>query len=416
LRSSGVHAVLTAFAVTRDTLRLNPLRSALSTLGVIIGVAALVAVLSLGDGMERTARERIAQTTDLQSMSVESRRDEEIDGQSFPLADTARLGRSELAAVLQVPGVAGASLVARAGIEVRSADTSVRRMAGLTSFTPAAAALPLPALAAGRFIAAGDTAAAPRVAVVSAQLGRDLAPGGGDAALGDTILVNGWPLTVVGVLAGELPPVSRSVLVPYAPGLDTLLAVRALRYPSLLVRAARIEDVATVERALKDHFAARNGSSPRFAVLTYRARAEQASQGILVFKLLMAAITGISLIVGGIGIMNVLLASVTERTREIGIRKASGARHRDILLQFLAESVAITGFGSLLGVVLGLAGAFAVTALIRHFADAVFVQASFSWSSVIAAAILSVAIGLGFGTYPARRAARLSPIDAIRHE
>jgi len=114
--------------------------------------------------------------------------------------------------------------------------------------------------------------------------------------------------------------------------------------------------------------------------------------------------------------MNVLLASVTERTREIGVRKAMGARRRDILLQFLAESVAISGAGSLLGIALGLSGAFAIVAAIRSQAQAIYLDATFSWSTVVSAALSAIIVGLTFGTYPARRAARLSPIDAIRHE
>jgi putative ABC transport system permease protein len=130
----------------------------------------------------------------------------------------------------------------------------------------------------------------------------------------------------------------------------------------------------------------------------------------------MGAITGISLLVGGIGIMNVLLSSVTERTREIGIRKAAGARRRDIRRQFLAESIAISGMGSAIGLVLGVAGAFGITAMIRHFSRAAFLHASLSWSTLGVAAGAALFVGLTFGTYPARRAARLSPIDAIRHE
>jgi putative ABC transport system permease protein len=150
-------------------------------------------------------------------------------------------------------------------------------------------------------------------------------------------------------------------------------------------------------------------------VQTYTRRLAQARQGILVFKLIMGSITGISLLVGGIGIMNILLASVAERTREIGIRKAVGARAADIRTQFLAESVAISGAGSLVGVLLGLGGAFAITGTIRRFTDA-RMYAGFSWGTVLVAAVAAVLVGVVFGTYPARRAARLSPIDAIRHE
>jgi putative ABC transport system permease protein len=269
-------------------------------------------------------------------------------------------------------------------------------------------------LLAGRQITANDSA----VAVVAEQLARDFArdssPDGMRGVVGDSLLIGGARIAVVGVLKGSVGPSQRGLVIPF----KAASAVKvSSRFPSLVLRARRVEDVPALDQGVRRILASRHSNAAdRFAIQTYRGRAEQAAQGIFIFKLLMGAITGISLIVGGIGIMNVLLAAVSERTREIGIRRASGARRADITWQFLAESVTISGIGAVIGLVLGLVGAYAVTALIRRFAQAAFIHASFSWSSLLVAAVLSVAIGLAFGTYPARRAANLSPIDAIRHE
>jgi putative ABC transport system permease protein len=206
--------------------------------------------------------------------------------------------------------------------------------------------------------------------------------------------------------------------VPYTIA-ERIATARGTAFPSIQLLAASIEEVAPLQARIEGWFdtnAREHGGRRAVTIETYRARAEQAAQGILVFKLLMGAITGISLLVGGIGIMNVLLASVSERTREIGLRRATGATRRDILWQFLAESVAISAFGAAVGIVLGLMGSFGITALIRRFAQAGFIQASFSVGSLAAAAAASLLVGLAFGTWPARRASLLDPIDAIRHE
>ncbi|MGQ0646753.1 MAG: ABC transporter permease [Gemmatimonadaceae bacterium] len=407
-----LHVPRTALRVGTEALRVNPLRTALSTVGVIIGVAALVAVLSLGDGMERTAREQVLSTSNLQSIAVRSRTGEAVDGDVFPLADTLAIEARDAEAIAALPGVATFALTVQARLEVRAVGSDLRRMA-MVRGTRGVDELPAE-LAAGRVLAPADSSGG--AAVLAYAVARRLdANGNASAMLGRHVVIREDTLEVVGVLAEQKGAPVSAVLVPYRTAVQSARRGRVL--PEMIVQANRIEDVAPVQAGIERVLGLRSPSwRTYFEVATYRARADQLAQGILIFKLLMGAITGISLLVGGIGIMNVLLASVSERTREIGIRRATGATRRDIRLQFLAESVAISGFGSVLGIVLGLGGAFAITAAIRSVATAGFVRASFTWGSVLAAAIASLMIGLLFGTYPAHRAAQLSPIDAIRHE
>lgn len=408
-----MNALGIAARIGAEALSINPLRTALSTLGVIIGVAALVSVLSLGDGMELTARERIAGTTGVLSIAVSSRTVESVDGDFFPLSDTIALGPDDVRSLSAIPGVAEVRMSARARREVRLAgEHAQRRMA--TVFALGESELAERAPAHGVVPANADTGGAPAV-LLSHLMAARLTGGDPASLVGRAVLIGGAEARISGIEAPRTGEAVPGIMVRWedAPGL--LAAGRLL--PQIAVIASSLEEVPGVQAEVERHLAGRTPSwRNRFEVGSYVERARQAAQGILIFKLLMGALTGISLLVGGIGIMNVLLASVSERTREIGIRRAAGATRRDIRLQFLSESVAISAFGSVIGIIAGLAAAFAVTFAIRRLAQATFVQASFSWSSLLAAAGAAILIGLAFGTYPARRASRLSPIDAIRHE
>jgi putative ABC transport system permease protein len=247
------------------------------------------------------------------------------------------------------------------------------------------------------------------------------APRTPESLVGDSVRLQGAWRRVVGVRAAQPGDESIGAVVPLAIA-DASMAPHTGAGParprSLLAQAVRVEDAATLRARVESWLRSTRGAAwkERHDIrASGPERLADVQRGMLLFRMLMGAFTGISLVVGGIGIMNVLLASVAERTREIGLRKALGARARDILVQFLAESVAITGVGSALGALLGIAVAYAFTAVMRARTEAP-VFASLSFSTVATAALSAVVVGLAFGTYPALRAARLSPIDAIHTE
>ena len=413
---STVSGFATALATGVRTLGANPLRTILSTLGIIIGVAALVAVLAVGDGMEAYARREISRTTDVQTISVTPVLTRNENGIAIPRSDVVNFTASDAREVDVRTTDALVTLLQQGGAAVRHDTTSAAAMVAAT--LPASAELFDQTAAAGRFLEDADVREAALVTVINHSLASQFVPDDPGALLGDTIWIADVPLHVVGILAPKNDTGGTPALaVPVSIAPRVLSPAAGARPPAMVIKARRVEDMGALRASVETWLGERYGEwQPRLTIGTSEGRLAQVQQGMLIFKLFMGAITGISLVVGGIGIMNVLLAAVAERTREIGIRRAVGARARDVLFQFLAESVAITGAGSAIGAALGLTAAFSITAIIRARAEGARLEAAFTWETLAFAMVAAIAIGLAFGLYPALRAARLAPIEAIRHE
>jgi putative ABC transport system permease protein len=393
-----------------QTLRANPLRTVLSTLGIVMGAASLAAVLSLADGAEGFARRRL-EGEGLQAVQAAAKTTDLIDGLRVPRAQVIRFTAADADAVSAAagPGV-GVKLIARGFVRWRDAAAGRDRAARAHGVVLAGAPVPA-SLLAGRALGAADRDAP--VAVVSRAAAQLLSPGEPARAIGRTLPIDGRVLRVVGVLAPPVGPDEPLVELPLAV-FAQLPAPPVPDPPLIQLRAEQVEDVEALKGTIESWATARYGDAVTVAA-TGRQRLQLAAQGILIFKLLMGSFTAIALLVGGIGIMNVLLASVLERTREIGSRGAVGARRRDVVLQLLAESVAIALTGSLIGLAVGIGGAFAVTALMRARTEAL-IYAAVTPGTIVASLAAATITGLVFGVYPALRAARLAPVDAIRAE
>lgn len=405
--------LLISFSSAIGTIRSRFFHTVLSVLGIVIGVASLVGILSLIDGMEQYANEQISKTTSLKAIAIYNKPDKMVNGirvrkDSFPLLSYQHI--NQLHATLTLP--AKAYMLSQQGREISMQGDTTRIGTMLSGSLPQLA--PNSKLIQGKNFTEADLNDQNLVAVVNESFVRKAA---GDEVkpadlLGKKVALGQQELTIVGITEADTVQPAQ-LFFPIS--LLTENDLRSIRLDYGL-EAEKVEDVPAL-KAQTLAWIAKNVSNGKedFDVVTNEFRVEQAAQGFLVFRIVMGFIVGISVLVGGIGVMNVLLISVSERTSEIGVRKAVGAKKRDILLQFLSESVTISTFGSLLGLLTGVAGTLVIVPIVKALTKVPF-QAAYTWNTFLIISVVAIVVGIVFGTYPAMRAARLDPVEAIRRE
>jgi putative ABC transport system permease protein len=384
----------------------HKLRSTLSILGVVFGVAAVVAMSSVGEGARREAVAQIG-ALGIDTITLRVRPQAEASpgpGLSLRDADTVRR---------VVPGVVAVAPVREAPLEAtaegRGGDAVV---VGTTPSYRDAVRL---TVSAGRFLTDVDLTDGKRVAVLGAGLAEALFPMGD--ARGQRILVGSDWFDVVGVLEarasgrGRSTPirtrdVNRAIFVPL-PALDRGRDPRPESVDEIVLRVADADEVARAAEVAQRAVERSSGGAP-FDVIVPREILRQKERTQRIFNVVTGAVAAIGLLVGGIGIMNIMLASVAERTREVGIRRALGATRADVAAQFLSESSLLTAVGGVAGAVLGVLG----SGLIQRWAGW---PTALSPLMLAAALLMAVVIGVGFGLYPAWRAAHLEPMEALRN-
>ncbi|NTU85289.1 MAG: FtsX-like permease family protein [Chloroflexales bacterium] len=406
-----------------DSLRANKFRSLLTMLGIIIGAGTLVAVLSLGNALQSSVFE---QFIDLGTRRIAI---EPGDPNAKGARDVPGYGLLSIQDYNALEGLVAArpdlfrTIVPEITVstDVRAGTTAVKTLlVGTSEGYKEVQTVPM---LAGRFLTAADEAAGARVGVVGYLVAQDLF--GEDeaslkAAVGRAIEINGQPITVVGIIGENGGPFSTDGRV-FAPVSTVRLRLvgdldlpgRGLQMSGILVGITSEQQVEPAEAALVSTLRAARGV-PADAIDDFKLNTPTQALGVLqgingAITGFIALVAGISLLVGGIGIMNIMLVSVTERTREIGVRKALGASDGDVLGQFVLEALALSIVGSLIGI----AGAIAIVTLVGLAAG---IAAPISWSAVAIALAFASLIGVGFGLYPARRAALLQPIEALRYE
>ena len=402
---------LMTLRIALRALARNKLRAFLTMLGIIIGVGAVIAMVAIGEGAKSTIRSQIAALgTNVLIILPGSNMQGGVRA-GFGNVNTL-LDSDAKAIALELRSVAFSSPVLRRQDQVVSGNLNWGTLA--QGVAPEFQQIRDWQIAEGRFLHEGDMDSAAKVAVIGQTVARQLF--GNDDSLDAVIRIRNIPFRVVGVLApkgqtGQGTDQDDTIMIPYTTMQKRLMRITWVQ--SIVVRAVSAERVDEAQEQITLLLRQRHRIGPDreddFNVRNLSDIAEAATTTARVMAVLLGSVASISLLVGGIGIMNIMLVSVTERTREIGIRMAVGARSRDIMLQFLVEAVVMAATGGLIGILLGVGS----SEVIKQWAQ---------WPTLIDPAIIVIAflfsgaVGVFFGFYPARKAASLDPIDALRYE
>ncbi|MFW5950701.1 MAG: ABC transporter permease [Gemmatimonadota bacterium] len=395
--------------VALESIRVNKLRSFLTMLGIIIGIGAVITMVALGEGAQRQVEERL-QGLGTNVLTVRPGR------HMFGGVDrgSTRLTTDDAEALrLAGPQVKRVSpeLERRQQVEYGRANANLSVVGVWPEYFP----IQNVQLAVGRLFTAGEERGRRRLAVIGSAVGERMQLGSSAELVGQNILVRGIPFEVIGVLEekgsqGWDNPDER-LYIPLSTAQFRVIGSEYVRSISVQASSARDMDaaIAEIDRLLRREHRIPPGEDADFSVRNMASLMTTFQETTQTFTFLLAGIAAISLLVGGIGIMNIMLVSVTERTREIGIRKALGARRRHILLQFLIESVVLCVAGGILGTLFGWGGA----TLLRNTAGW---ETAVAPEAVVLAFGFAALVGIFFGLWPARRAALLDPIESLRYE
>jgi putative ABC transport system permease protein len=397
------------------TIRGAKLRSLLTMLGIIIGVSSVVIVVAIGQGVKNQVGEEVNQfgaglIQVSPGKSVNRDSEGNIEGFNFAAAfGASTLSQKDLDTILKIEGVETA-----APMMVVSGSVSQGNQSRLPSAFIIATSGDFPTalnqeVSTGEFFATRDDA---RVAVIGSEIAETIF--GGNSAIGGVIQIRGEPFVVKGVMKSRPSLFGASTLNLNQAVYIPLDAGKRFNQNTVIIQEIDVKikegaNVNDVVGRINTALLTNHGGEEDFTVLKQEELVELTGSILGLITTAVAAIAAISLVVGGIGVMNIMLVSVTERTREIGLRMAVGARARDILMQFLVEAVTLSLIGGMIGIVLGIGGSNAIS----YFADWHTVLAP---GAVVLAFGFAAAIGIFFGFYPARKASRLDPIEALRYE